>query len=131
MNDYYKVNIEKSTIANKNYRKVLYTTEQTQLVLMSLLPSEDIPLEKHENITQFIRIEQGTCVCYIGNDIENDLKKMKQTRLKDNDIIIIPANTYHYIKATSELKLYTLYSFLDRPEHSKNLVQKRQPISMD
>lgn len=121
MNDYYKVNIEKLTIANKNYRKVLYTTEQTQLVLMSLLPSEDIPLEKHNNTTQFIRIEQGTCVTYIGNDP----KEMKQSRLKDGDIIIVPANTYHYVKPTTELKLYTLYS---PPEHPKNLIQKRQPI---
>ena len=110
----FKNNIERLTLNNNNYRKVIYTTEQTQLVLMSLLPSEDIPLEIHKKTTQFIRVESGTGICYINNERYN---------LKDGDAIVIPQNTKHYIKATSELKLYTLYS---PPEHDFDLIQKDQ-----
>lgn len=109
----YKTNIEKATVDNRMYRRILYTTEQTQLVVMSIPPGDDIDKEKHEITTQFIRVEQGNGVAYISD---------KMYRLKDGDCLIIPSNTWHYIKNTGEddLKLYTLYS---PPEHPKNLVQ--------
>lgn len=119
----FKTNIENKTIENTKYRKVIYTTEQTQLVLMSLLSSEDIPWEKHAHTTQFIRIEKGTCAVYT-RDNSNEHLPPKQHRLKDGDIIMIPANTWHYVKATSELKLYTLYS---PPEHPPGIIENRQP----
>lgn len=109
-------NIEKDTVNNTDYRRVICTTDQTQLVLMSLDVGEDIPVEKHHNTTQFIRIEAGTGIATVDDE---------KYRLKPNISIIIPANSKHYIKQTGKhpLKLYTLYS---PPEHPKNTKQSRQ-----
>jgi len=111
----YKTNIRRETLKNNNYRKVLFTTKQQQLVLMALKPSEDIPKEKH-NGTQTIYIESGK-----GSAIVGKSKKL----LKKGDILIIGPNTSHYIKNTGKqiLKLYTIYS---PPEHSYRLTQARQ-----
>jgi mannose-6-phosphate isomerase-like protein (cupin superfamily) len=110
----YKNNIEKKTINNTNYRKVVSTTNQIQLVLMSLSEGEEIGMETHPHTTQFIRVEKGTGVAIVRN---------KRFNLKENDAIIIPANHKHNIIATSDLKLYTIYS---PPEHDKNLVQRKK-----
>ena len=63
---YYKANIEKQTLKNNNYRKVLSTTTNMQLVLMSIEEGDEIGLEKHHNATQFIRVESGTAKAIIG-----------------------------------------------------------------
>jgi len=112
----YKVNIEKKTISNNNYRKVLFTTEQMQLVVMSLLPGEDIPREKHKDTSQYIRVEDGECQIIVDK---------KKFRLKSDDSIIIPANTWHYVKNTGKkkLKIYTIYT---PPEHNSNALMYRQ-----
>ena len=112
-------NIEKDTLKNKMYRKVLHTVPgKNQLVLMSLKPGEDIPKETHKKISQFIRIESGK-----GHAIIDGKKYI----LKDGNSIIIPPKAEHYIKNTSktnDLKLYTIYS----PEaHSPNKTNRRQP----
>ncbi len=60
-------NIENISINNNYYRKVLFTTKNMQLVVMSLLPNENIPLEIHKNHDQFIKIEKGKCEAIIGN----------------------------------------------------------------
>lgn len=115
MNNFYRTNIEKKTIKNKNYRKVLYTTKQLQLVIMNLLPFEEIGKEKHKKTTQFIRVEKGNGTAIVGN---------KRCYLKDGISIIIPAKKYHNIIAGRKgLKLYTIYS---PPEHPKNTVEKRK-----
>lgn len=113
-------NIEKETIKNKNYMKVLYTVKgNMQLVLMSLNPGEDIPEEIHNNITQFFRIESGMGYAKING---------KRYTLKDGFTLIIPPGSKHYIKNTSKtepLKLYSIYS----PEHHPNKkINKRQPL---
>ncbi len=113
--DGYSINIKKETIENKYYRKVLFTGKKMQLVVMNLKPKEDIPLEVHENIDQFIRIEEGEALVKIGN---------KTFHLRDDDVIIIPAGNKHYVKNTSEnkkLKIYTIYA---TPEHAPGTVQK-------
>ena len=112
-------NIEKETLKNNYYRKVLNTIKgKSQLVLMSLKPGEDIPEEKHKNISQFFRIESGKGYALIDN---------KKYILKDGFTLIIPPNKKHYIKNTSKkdsLKLYSIYS----PEHHKpGKIDKRQP----
>lgn len=115
--DGFDVNIEDKTIKNENYREVLYTTPQTQLVVMSLKPKEEIGEEVHSKTTQFIRVEKGTGKAIIGG---------KETALKDGISVVIPAGTKHNIINTgdSELKLYTLYS---PPEHKDGLIQKMKP----
>jgi mannose-6-phosphate isomerase-like protein (cupin superfamily) len=111
----YSTNIEKETIDNENYRKVLFTGDKMQLVVMSLKPGEDIPLEVHNSIDQFIRIEEGEALVKIGDE---------EFTLKDDDVVIIPAGNKHYVKNTSAdkyLKVYTIYA---TPEHSPGTVHK-------
>lgn len=108
-------NIEKLTTTNNNFRRVLFTGQHTQLVLMSLKPKEDIGMEVHQIVDQFLRIEQGE-----GTVV---MDKMEH-KIKDGDAIIIPAGVKHNIintSATEELKLYTLYS---PPHHKEGTVHK-------
>jgi len=110
-------NIERMTMKNNNYRKVVYTDKKMQLVLMSLNPGEDIPMEVHWNTTQFFRIESGKGMFIIGR---------KKIIVTDGDFIIVPAGKKHYVAniSTKKLKLYTIYT---PPEHKPNKVDKRQP----
>ncbi len=110
-------NIERDTLANKHYRKVINTTKQQQLVLMSLEPGEKIPSEVHSDTTQFFRIESGKGVAIIGS---------KKYKLKPNYALVVPPGTQHEIIQVGgePLKLYTIYS---PPEHPKNRKQLRQP----
>lgn len=101
-------NIEKDTIENSNFRKVIYTGENTQLVLMSLFPNEDIGEEVHEDTDQFFRIEKGNGTVIINNN---------QYEVNDGSAIVVPAGSKHNVIAgPSGLKLYTLYS----PPHHKD-----------
>lgn len=103
-------NIEKDTLGNDNFRKVLYTGKHSQLVLMSLKPKEDIGMEIHQDNDQFFRIEKGEGKCLIdGNEYA----------VSDGSAIVVPAGAEHNIINTSEtddLKLYTIYS----PAHHKD-----------
>ena len=104
------INIEEKTLQNENFRQVLYTAQHSQLVLMSLLPSEEIGLEVHEIVDQFIRIESGEGKVILGGE---------EHMLQDGSAIVIPAGTEHNIINTSpekQLKLYTIYS----PAHHKD-----------
>ncbi len=111
----YKSNIEKETIENENYRKVLHTGEKMQLVVMSLNVGEDIPLEVHNHIDQFIRIEHGEALVIIDEEKFN---------LADDDVIIIPAGKKHYVKNSSQEKKLKLYSIYATPEHAPGTVHK-------
>jgi len=106
----YNTNIEKNTLENTNFRKILYTGKHSQLVLMSLKPKEDIGMEIHTDNDQFFRFEKGEGKCIIdGNEYE----------LADGSVIVVPAGAEHNIINTSEtedLKLYTIYS----PAHHKD-----------
>ncbi|WP_197060170.1 cupin domain-containing protein [Sporocytophaga myxococcoides] len=111
----FKINIEKNTLENKDFRKVLYTSTHSQLVLMSLKPKEEIGEEIHPDIDQFFRFEGGKGKCIIdGTEYE----------VKDGDAIIIPAGAKHNVintDASKELKMYTIYS---PPHHKDGTVQK-------
>lgn len=111
-----KVNLEKETISNGNYRKVLHTTKNMQLVLMSLLSTEDIPEEIHPHTTQFIKVEQGLIAVTV-----NGIKKT----IKQGQSIIIEPGQKHYVKPGAKgVKLYTIYT---PAEHPIGLIQKRMP----
>lgn len=106
----FHTNIEKDSIENGNFRKVLYTGKHSQLVLMSLKPGEDIGQEVHNENDQFFRIEAGTGKCVIDGNEYN---------LADGSAIVVPAGAEHNVINTSEsedLKLYTIYS----PSHHKD-----------
>ena len=100
----FHTNIEKDTLQNSNFRKVLYTAKHSQLVLMSLKPMEDIGMEVHPDNDQFFRFESGKGKCIIdGNEYE----------LENGTAILVPAGSQHNIINTSdteELKLYTIYA---------------------
>lgn len=111
----YKTNIEKETLNNKNFRKVLYTGAYSQLVLMSLKPKQEIGSEVHEENDQFLRFEGGS-----GRVMIDDTKYT----VKDGDAVVIPAGARHNVintSATDELKLYTIYS---PPHHKDGIVRK-------
>jgi mannose-6-phosphate isomerase-like protein (cupin superfamily) len=105
-------NIEKDTLENTNFRKVLYTGKNSQLVLMSLKPNEEIGIEVHPDNDQFFRFEKGQGKCIVdGNEYE----------LTDGVAIVVPAGAMHNVINTSdteELKLYTIYS----PAHHKDAI---------
>jgi mannose-6-phosphate isomerase-like protein (cupin superfamily) len=106
----FNVNIEKETLENGNFRKVLYTGKHSQLVLMSLRPNEEIGMEIHPDNDQFFRFEKGEGKCIIdGNEYA----------LGDGSVIVVPSGAQHNIINTSktdDLKLYTIYS----PAHHKD-----------
>lgn len=110
----FKSNIEKDTLENTNFRKVLYTGKHLQLVLMSLKVGEDIGEEIHQTIDQFFRFESGTGKCIIdGNEY----------KVKDGDVIIVPAGAKHNVintDNTTELKMYTIYS---PPNHEDGIIR--------
>jgi mannose-6-phosphate isomerase-like protein (cupin superfamily) len=110
----YVVDIEKVTKENTNFRKVLYTAKNSQLVVMSLKPGEDIGEEVHE-LDQFIRVEKGQ-----GKAILDGVEH----KIEDDYAIVIPSGTRHNIVNTSkneELKLYSIYS---PPEHRDRVMHK-------
>ena len=116
MNNIFYKNIETETLKNTNYRNVLYTSKNQQIVLMSLKPLDNIPMEIHKEHDQFIRIEKGEGE---GLAIINNI----EYKLHDGIAIIIPAGIYHKIinmSLTNLLQLYTIYS---SPEHKQGLYQ--------
>ncbi len=101
--------IEKDTLENTAFRKVLYSGEHMQLVLMSLLPGEEIGTEVHEENDQFFRFESGE-----GKVVVNG----NEYSVADGDSVIIPAHSQHNVINTGgkELKMYTIYA----PAHHKD-----------
>lgn len=103
-------NIEKQTLENTDFRRVLYTAKHCQLVLMSLKPKEEIGMEIHTDNDQFFRFEKGSGKVVIDNN---------EYSVSDGSAIIVPAGASHNVINTSEtepLKLYTIYS----PAHHKD-----------
>lgn len=108
----YKANIEELTVENTNFRKVLYTGEQMQLVLMSLKPGEDIGSEIHGENDQFFRFDAGK-----GKVVINET----EYEVEDGDAVIVPKGAEHNVINTSDdedLKFYTIYS----PSHHKDQI---------
>jgi mannose-6-phosphate isomerase-like protein (cupin superfamily) len=110
-------NIKKITESNKSYRKVIATTPNSQLVVMSLKPKEDIDMEIHPYNTQIIRIEKGTGYAVIGDN---------EYILEEGSLVIVPLNTKHYIANTSNrqfLKLNTIYSPPNHPDNHEDILK--------
>lgn len=108
-------NIEQDTLENEDYRRVLFTGPNMQLVLMTLQPGEEIGLETHDEHDQFIRIEAGSGVVRLNKE---------EHELGDGVTVVIPAGTRHNVVNTSRsepLRLYTIYS---PPEHPDGTVHR-------
>ena len=117
----YVVNIEKASKENSYFRKVLYTAKNSQLVVMSLAPNQDIGEEVH-TLDQFIRIEDG-----IGKAVLDGVEHAIETEWA----VVIPAGTRHNIINTSpdkEMKLYTIYS---PAEHRDGVIHATKEDAMN
>ena len=106
----FNTNIERDTLENNDFRRVLYTAKHCQLVLMSLQPQEEIGLETHPENDQFLRFEGGRGAVFIDG---------RRFEVTDGDAVIVPAGAQHNVVNLSEsepLKIYTIYS----PPHHKD-----------
>ena len=108
----YVINIEKATMENDNFRSVLHTAEHSQLVVMSLLPGEDIGSEVHD-LDQFIRFESGSGKVILDN---------KEYEVEDDWAVVIPAGVEHNVINTSDSDKMKLYSIYSPPEHADGTV---------
>ena len=106
-------NIDKATVENEDFRRVLYTGKKLQLVLMKLQPGDEIGEEVHDDRDQFFRIDEGEGTIDIdgkANPVEADFA------------VIVPAGARHNVRNTGSepLRLYTIYG---PPEHEDQVVQ--------
>lgn len=107
-------NVEQETLGNTDFRKVLFTGEKVQLTVMRLAPGEEIGVEKHDDLDQFLRIEEGRARVTLGRspdqvDEEHDME--------DDWAVIVPGGTWHNVVNTGsgDLKLYSLYAPAEHP----------------
>ena len=114
----FKSNIETDTLKNTNFRKVMYTSKNIQVVLMRLKPGEEIGEETHKSVDQFFRFEDGTGKRIIdGNEY----------KVENGDAIVIPAGARHNVINTDpskDLMMYTIYSPLNLKDDVINLSKK-------
>jgi|SRR3989344_1876504 len=117
----YKTNIEKDTLENENFRKVLYTGMNSQLVLMALQPKEEIGMEVHPDRDQFFRFEAGQGMVYINDN---------QYEVADGDAVIVPAGAEHNVVNTSDIEILKLYTIYSPPEHKDAVLRKTRNEAM-
>lgn len=108
------VNIEEAAKQNQAYRRALWTGDHLQVTLMSLNPGEDIGLEMHPDVDQFIRIEEGRGLVQMGDSQDN---LPFEEEVEDDYIFIIPAGKWHNLTntGTRPLKLYSIYAPAQHP----------------
>lgn len=114
-------NIETESVNNQDYRKVLYTSKHSQLVLMSLKPNQEIGMEVHPDNDQFLRFEKGQGKCIIDDN---------EYPVVDGSAVVIPCGARHNVintSSTEDLKLYTIYS----PAHHKDGIIKTTKAEAD
>ena len=109
------INLEKKTVENKFFRKVIMTTKNLQLVLMSIKPGEEIGLEEHGRVDQFFRIEEGKGILVIEGVSKS---------IGAGDAFIIPQGTRHNLVNTSKSKRLRLYTLYSPPQHRDGVVHK-------
>jgi mannose-6-phosphate isomerase-like protein (cupin superfamily) len=111
----YSGDIEKETLENQDFRRVLYTAQGQQLVLMSIPPGADIGEETHEDVDQFIRCEAG-----VGTALLNGVERP----LHDGVAVIVPRGVRHNVINTSTTEALKLYSLYSPPEHKDQTVHQ-------
>ena len=120
------VNIEDVTKRNDTFRTALWTGSHLQLTLMSINVGEDIGLEIHPNVDQFLRIEQGEGLVRLGNSRDN---LSFQKKVGPSDAIIVPAGTWHNVinAGNMPLKVYSIYA---PPQHPWGTVHTTRADAM-
>jgi len=123
----YVVNITEATLQNSNFRLALWTGQHLQLTLMSIEVGDNIGLEIHNDLDQFLRIEQGQGFVAMGDSPDNlDFQK----KVYDDWAIIIPAGKWHnlYNVGRVPLKLYSIYA---PPAHPHGTVHRRKEDAVE
>jgi mannose-6-phosphate isomerase-like protein (cupin superfamily) len=112
--------VTKITLANDNFRTVVFTGKHTQLTLMSLPPGEEIGWEAHGHLDQFLRLEQGKARVDLG---KSEDRVDESHEVEDDWAFIVPAGVWHNVVNIGDeaVKLYSLYS---PPEHPAGTVHK-------
>ena len=111
----YSIDIEKATEENEFFRKVLYTAQHMQLVLMTLKIGEDIGQEIHPDVDQFIRVEEGEADAILDGEVH---------KLSDGSVVVIPAGTEHNVINTSSSEALRLYTVYTPPNHPDGTIHK-------
>ena len=111
----FTTNIEKDTLANNNFRKVVYTGHHLQLVLMSIAPGEDIGEEIHNSNDQFFRFESGTGKCILDANVYP---------VKSGDVIIVPAGAKHNVVNTGKTEALKMYTIYGPPNHKDGITRE-------
>jgi len=124
--DPFVINIDRAARKNNNFRTALWTGSHLQLTLMNIRVGEDIGLENHPNLDQFIRIEQGLGLVKMGNSKDN---LNFQKKINGNYAFIIPAGTWHNLINIGNvpLKLYSIYA---PPQHPRGTIHKTKADAM-
>lgn len=122
----FTINIHQAAQKNNNFRTALWTGRHMQITLMSILPGEDIGLEIHPQVDQFLRIEQGQGIVQFG-DHHGNLRQV--TPIQEGSAIVIPAGTWHNVMNTGSipLKLYSIYA---PPNHPFGTVHRTKAEAM-
>ena len=118
----YVTDIERRTLDNEYFRDVLFTGPHSQLVVMSLLPGEEIGMETHDAVDQFIRFEAGQ-----GKVVLNG----KEHAVEDGSAVVIPAGTEHNVVNTSRSETLKLYSIYTPPEHPDGTVHRTKAEAVE
>lgn len=118
----YIINIEKKSLENRYFREVLFTGPNSQLVVMSIEPGEDIGMETHDGVDQFIRVEAGKGKAMLDG---------AEHGLEDGSAVVIPAGTEHNIINTSKSEPLKLYSIYSPPEHPHGTIHKNKAEAME
>lgn len=114
---HYVRSIEKETLKNNYFRKVLFTGKHEQLVVMCLQPKEEIGNEVHPKTDQFIRIEQGNAEFVLNNGKDKHMAK-------EGYVVVVPAGTWHNVINTSKTKKLKLYTIYSPPNHKPGTIHK-------
>ncbi|WP_242457396.1 cupin domain-containing protein [Insulibacter thermoxylanivorax] len=122
----YVVDIEEAAERNNYFRSALWTGNHLQVTLMSIPVRQDIGIERHTNVDQFLRIENGVGLVQMGSSPE---RLDFQRRVEDGDAIMIPAGTWHNVINVGDkpLKLYSIYA---PPEHPHGTVHRTKEEAM-
>lgn len=111
----YVANIEDKALTNNYFREVLFTAPHMQLVVMSLKPGEEIGMEVHPEVDQFLRIESGEGKAVLDGD---------ESMLGDGSAVIVPAGVHHNVINTSHEKVMKLYTIYTPPQHPAEAVHQ-------
>jgi mannose-6-phosphate isomerase-like protein (cupin superfamily) len=108
--------IEKQTLANSFFRKVLFTGEYSQVVLMCLAPGDDLGVDLHPHADQFFRIEQG--------DATFVFDEKQERAARPGDAVVVPAGTTYNVINASRSETLKLYTICSPPHHSSETMHK-------